>query len=128
MQTRIIEIWNNLANTKKEERDKEIQDPILRLILETSSKIKKGPLRETDKKYLYNLLSELGKFYISELIKLKQVSEEIKLQTVDPENALKWDVINRLNMIENEINKALITGNLNLDYQKFGRILKKNIE
>ena len=31
-------------------------------------------------------------------------------------------------MIENEINKALITGNLNLDYQKFGRILKKNIE
>lgn len=124
-QARIIEIWNHL-NSKKEEKEKEVQDPILKLILETSAKIKKGTLRENDKKYLYDLLSDLGKFYISELIQLKQETEEIKLQTVNPEDALKLDVINRLNMIENEINKAFITGNLNLDYQQFSRILNKN--
>lgn len=117
-QARIIEIWNHL-NSKKEEKEKEVQDPILKVILETSAKIKKGTLRENDKKYLYDLLSDLGKFYISELIQLKQETEEIKLQTVNPEDALKLDAINRLNMIENEINKAFITGNLNLDYQQF---------
>lgn len=124
-QARIIEIWNHL-NSKKEEKEKEVQDPILKVILETSAKIKKGTLRENDKKYLYDLLSDLGKFYISELIQLKQETEEIKLQTVNPEDALKLDAINRLNMIENEINKAFITGNLNLDYQQFSRILNKN--
>ena len=82
-------------------------------------------LEEKDKKYLYNLLSDLGKYYISELIKIQQETDEIKLEQIDPTSSLRLDVINRLNMIESKINESAISGKLNLDYQQFNRVLKK---
>lgn len=119
---RVIELLNEIAHPKKEI---EIEDPILKLILSTSSKVKNMSLEEKDKKYLYNLLSDLGKYYISKLIEIKQETDEIKLEQIDPTASLRLDVINRLNMIENEIKKSAISGKLNLDYQQFNRVLKK---
>ena len=106
-------------------KEKDIEDSILKLILSSSPKVKNMSLEEKDKKYLYNLLSDLGKYYISKLIEIKQETDEIKLEQIDPTASLRLDVINRLNMIENEIKKSAISGKLNLDYQQFNRVLKK---
>ena len=119
---KIGKLLEDLTHPKKEQ---EVNDPILKLILSTSSKVKKMSLEEKDKKYLYDLLSDLGKYYISELIKIQQETDEIKLEQIDPTSSLRLDVINRLNMIESKINESAISGKLNLDYQQFNRVLKK---
>lgn len=122
---KIGKLLEDLTHPKKEQEEQEVKDPILKLILSTSSKVKKMSLEEKDKKYLYNLLSDLGKYYISELIKIQQETDEIKLEQIDPTSSLRLDVINRLNMIESKINESAISGKLNLDYQQFNRVLKK---
>lgn len=123
---KIRELLENLTQPKKtKEEEQEVKDPILKLILSTSSKVKKMSLEEKDKKYLYDLLSDLGKYYISELIKIQQETEEFKLEQIDSTSSLRLDVINRLNMIESEMNAFAISGKLNLDYQQFNRVLKK---
>lgn len=121
----ILEIVNFYNRPKEKETESEIKDPVLNLILQTHQKIRKVTLKKEDKEYLYEVLKKIGEFYVNELIEIKTKDHDSSLVLKDPETELELKIIDYLNRVENEVNKAVISGNLNKDYQNFSRILLK---